>query len=67
MNMGQMEEEWDELKGKIQAKWGEGDHQGLDATSGNRKLIDGKLHKIFGMTREQAEKAIADLDESKRN
>jgi len=67
MNVDQLEGEWEELKGKIQAKWGEMSHHGLDVTSGNGKLIHGHLHKIFGMTREQAEKAVTDLDESKRN
>jgi len=67
MNVDQMEEDWEELKGKIQAKWGEGSHLGLDVTSGNGKLIHGHLHKVFGMTREQAEKAVTDLDKSKRN
>ena len=66
MNVDQMEGEWEELKGKIQAKWGDGSHHGLDVTSGHGKLIHENLHQIFGMTREQAEKAVADLDESKR-
>ncbi len=66
MNVDQMEGEWEELRGKIQAKWGDGSHR-LDVTTGHGKLIHGKLHQIFGMTREQAEKAVADLDQSKRN
>lgn len=67
MNTDQREGEWEDLKGKIQAKWEEVAHHGFDVTSGNREMIDEQLHELFGMTREQAEKAIADLDERKRN
>jgi uncharacterized protein YjbJ (UPF0337 family) len=67
MTIAAMEGEWEELKGKIQAKWGEGAQHGLGVTAGNREMLDRELHQHFEMTREQAENAIADLDESKRN
>jgi uncharacterized protein YjbJ (UPF0337 family) len=67
MNTAQMEGDWEEAKGKIEAKWGEMTDHGLDVTAGNRDVVDGKLHELFEMTREQAEKAIADWDERKRN
>jgi uncharacterized protein YjbJ (UPF0337 family) len=63
MNTDQREGEWEHLKRKIQAKWEEGAHRGLGVTSGSQKLIEGKLQKLFGMTREQAEKAVAILIE----
>ena len=67
MNMDHLDKEWEELKGKIQAKWGETAPDGLDATFGNRDMVDEQLQGLFGMTRAQAEKAIADLDQNKGN
>lgn len=67
MEMDQQEREWEELKGKIQAKWGEAAHEGPGAASENRDMVDEHLQGLFAMTREQAERAIADLDRDKRN
>jgi hypothetical protein len=66
MNTVEMEEEGDGLRTRIPAM-SEGTPQGLHGFFENQKAREGKVHRRFGMTREQAQKALASLNEMNHN
>jgi uncharacterized protein YjbJ (UPF0337 family) len=64
MNKMQLEGKWQQLMGKIQLKWGKVTNHDLDVIAGRRDLLHGKLRELYGISLEQAEKEIAELEKS---
>ncbi len=58
MNWNQIEGNWEQFKGKVQAQWGELSGDDLDVIAGNRKQLAGKLQERYGKAKEDAEKEI---------
>ena len=54
MNWDQVEGNWKEWKGKVQAKWGELTDDELDQAAGKREEIEGLLQQKYGKTKEEA-------------
>lgn len=58
MNWNQVEGNWEQFKGKVQAQWGKLTNDDLDVINGNRKQLVGKIQKEYGKTVEEAEREI---------
>ncbi len=64
MNWDQIQGNWRQLKGKIQANWGDLTDDDLDRISGRREELLGKLQKAYGIGRDEAERQIHDFERS---
>jgi len=60
MNWNRIEGNWEQFKGKVQAKWGELTGDDLDVISGNRKQLVGKIQERYGKAEDAAEREIDD-------
>ena len=58
MNKDILEGKWEQVKGKVQSKWGELTDDDLDVIQGDSKILAGKLQERYGMTKEEAEKEV---------
>ena len=51
-----------QLVGRIQAKWGRLTPDDAALVSGSRKQLTGKLHWLYGISKEEAEVALSELE-----
>ncbi len=58
MNQNQAEGNWNQIKGKVQQKWGELTDDELDKMEGSRVELIGKIQEKYGKSKEQAEKEV---------
>lgn len=58
MNWNQIEGNWTQFKGEVQAKWGRLTNDDLDVIEGERKKLVGKLQERYGQAKEEAERDI---------
>ena len=61
MNWDQIEGNWKQFTGKVQAKWGELTDDECDRIAGNREQLEGKIQEKYGKTKEQAKKEVDEL------
>lgn len=64
MNWDQIQGNWRQLKGKIQANWGDLTDDDLDSIAGRREELMGKLQKAYGIGRDEAERQVDDFERS---
>ena len=64
MNWDQIQGNWRQLKGKIQANWGDLTDDDLDVIDGRREELMGKLQKAYGIGRDEAERQVDDFERS---
>ena len=62
MNQDQFEGNWKQLKGKVQQQWGKLTGDQLDVIEGRREELAGKIQEAYGISKEAAEKEIADWE-----
>ncbi|WP_429812355.1 CsbD family protein [Ensifer sp. B1-9] len=58
MNWDIVEGKWHELKGKVQAQWGELTNDDLDIIDGRREELAGRIQARYGVARDEAERQI---------
>ncbi len=58
MNRNQIEGNWEQLKGKVQTRWGKLTGDDLDVIEGNRKQLAGRIQERYGIAEEAAEREI---------
>lgn len=58
MNWDQVEGNWKQFKGEVQAQWGKLTNDDLDVASGNREKLVGKLQERYGYAKEEAEREV---------
>jgi len=58
MNWDQVEGNWKQLKGQVQAKWGDLSDDELDVVAGNRELLEGKLQEKYGKSKEEVREEV---------
>jgi len=56
MNWDQMEGKWKQMKGSLQAKWGELTDDDLDYINGHREKLVGRMQERYGVAKEEAQK-----------
>ena len=60
MNWDSIEGKWKQLKGSVIQKWGKLTDADLDVIAGKRDQLVGKIQERYGITKEEAQKQIAD-------
>ena len=61
MNWDQIEGNWKQFKGKVQAQWGELTDDECDKIAGNREELEGKIQEKYGKTKEQAKQEVDEM------
>lgn len=64
MNQDMAQGSWNELKGKIKAKWAKFTDQDIDELKGNLEQIAGKIQKTYGYAKEKAEQEFNEFKAS---
>lgn len=64
MNKEQVEGKWAQLIGKVQAKWGKLTHDDVTVIAGRREQLQGKLKELYGISKEDAEKELAEMEKN---
>ncbi len=62
MNEDQIKGKWKQLAGKLRARWGDLTDDELTVAEGNLQYLCGKIQERYGITREQAEREIRELE-----
>ena len=55
---------WKQLKGQIQAKWGDLTDDDFDVAEGNSKYLAGKLQERYGWDRDRAQREVDEFQKS---
>jgi len=66
MNKDIISGKWTQLKGQMQAKWGDLTDDDFDVAEGNAQYLSGKLQERYGWDRDRAEKEVKDFDDALR-
>ncbi|MEQ4576084.1 MAG: CsbD family protein [Gammaproteobacteria bacterium] len=66
MNKDIISGKWTQLKGRMQAKWGDLTDDDFDVVEGNAKYLSGKLQERYGWDRDRAEREVRDFEASLR-
>ncbi|WP_290650245.1 CsbD family protein [Aquisalimonas sp.] len=64
MNEDRLKGNWEEMRGKVQRKWGELTDDELDQVKGSRKELVGILQKRYGKAKDEIEREVKSLEES---
>jgi uncharacterized protein YjbJ (UPF0337 family) len=67
MNWERIEGNWKQFKGTAKARWGRLTDHGLDAIAGRREQLSGHVQEAYGITRETAERQIAQWQRDQRD
>jgi uncharacterized protein YjbJ (UPF0337 family) len=62
MNRDIIEGNWKQVKGKIKAKWGKLTDSEIEQIEGNYDQLCGKIQKAYGISREQAERDLKQMN-----
>jgi len=64
MNKEQVDGKWTQLMGQIRAKWGKLTNDDVAVIAGRKEQLHGKLQELYGITKEEADKEIAQMEKS---
>ena len=62
MNSDIIEGNWTKAKGKVKQQWGKLTDDQLDVIDGKREQLKGEIQRAYGISRDEAEKQIADFE-----
>lgn len=62
MNRDIIEGNWTKAKGKVKQQWGKLTDDQLDVIDGKREQLKGEIQRAYGISRDEAEKQIADFE-----
>lgn len=60
MNWDRIEGNWKQFKGNAKEQWGKLTDDQLDVINGQQQQMAGKIQELYGITKQEAEKQIAD-------
>jgi len=60
MNRDRIEGNWKQFKGNAKQRWGKLTDDQLDVIAGKRDNLAGKIQEAYGISKDQAEKQLAD-------
>ena len=60
MNWDRIEGNWKQFKGNAKAQWGKLTDDQIDVIAGKRDILAGKIQDTYGLSKDLAEKQIAD-------
>ena len=58
MNWDQIEGQWKQFSGKVQAQWGKLTNDDLNVIEGNREQLVGKIQERYGIAKNDAEREV---------
>lgn len=64
MNSDTLKGNWEQVKGRVQRKWGELTNDEIDQVNGNRKILAGIIQERYGRAREEAEREVEEFENS---
>lgn len=67
MNKDQIEGNWKQLKGQVQARWGKLTDDDLTVASGNIETLQGKIQERYGIAKEEAQKQLDEFMKQHRH
>lgn len=67
MNQDIIAGNWKQLKGKIQAKWGDLTDDDFKVAEGNAEYLSGKLQERYGYDRDRANSEVEDFQRTLRS
>jgi uncharacterized protein YjbJ (UPF0337 family) len=62
MDLDQLKGDWQEFTGTVKKKWDKLTDDDLTAIAGKRDQLAGKLQESYGITRDEAERQIAEFE-----
>jgi uncharacterized protein YjbJ (UPF0337 family) len=63
MNKDIIKGQWNEIKGDVQKKWGKLTNDDLEQINGDRTKLSGKIQKVYGLERDEAEKQLKEWED----
>ncbi len=63
MNEDIIKGKWRQLRGRIQARWGDLTDDDLDVAEGSAKYLSGRIQERYGIARDEADAQIRAFDE----
>jgi uncharacterized protein YjbJ (UPF0337 family) len=67
MNWDVIEGDWKQFKGQVKEQWGKLTDDHLDAIAGKRDQLAGRLQKIYGITKDQAELQVKAFERTRND
>jgi uncharacterized protein YjbJ (UPF0337 family) len=58
MNIEELKGNWQQIKGKARAKWGELTDDDLEHAQGNREVLEGKIRERYGKSKDEARREV---------
>ena len=62
MNWEQIKGHWNQLKGQVKTRWGDLTDDDLAVIEGERDKLVGKVQERYGITKEEAERQVDELN-----
>jgi uncharacterized protein YjbJ (UPF0337 family) len=62
MNWDTIEGNWKQFKGNVKQQWGKLTDDHIDVIAGKREHLAGKIQEAYGVSKDEAEKQIADFE-----
>lgn len=62
MNWDRVKGDWKIFKGKVKEKWGDLTDDDIDMIEGQREQLVGRIQKSYGITRDEADRQVADFE-----
>jgi uncharacterized protein YjbJ (UPF0337 family) len=62
MNRDVIAGNWKQLKGQMQAKWGDLTNDDFDVAEGNANYLAGRLQERYGWEKDRAEKEVREFE-----
>jgi uncharacterized protein YjbJ (UPF0337 family) len=66
MNWDRIEGNWKQLKGNVKQQWGKLTDDHLEVIAGKRDQLVGTIPEAYGVTKDEAEKQIADWQHTQK-
>ena len=63
MNWDHIEGNWKQFKGNVKEQWSKLTDDQLDASAGKRAPLVGKIQETYGVSKDEAEKQLAEFQE----
>jgi uncharacterized protein YjbJ (UPF0337 family) len=61
MNWDHIEGNWKQFKGNVKKQWGKLTDDQIDVIAGKRHKLAGTIHETYGISKDEAEKQLADF------
>ncbi len=66
MNWDRIEGNWKQFKGNAKQQWGKITDDQFDLIAGKRDVLVGNIQEVYGVSKDEAEKQLADWQDSQK-